>query len=378
MKTQFRISAGCFLVLLICYSTRVDSKVEDSANNGLDSKTVSKANDASKDTGSNKDLNSVSAGKEKKYEHQVSVSKGGVTSNGDKIKKDPQSKTVSEEGANKVKKDGGLSEEGRNKGEKEKGKPVDNTVSKEASKSSGKGESESTVSSASKRKDGPSGEDCDSSNKCTDEGNKLVACLRVPGNDSPQLSLLIQNQGTGPLTVKISAPNFVHLEKSEVQLQEKEDKKVKVSIGDGGDGNAIVLTAGSGRCSLDFRDLIAHNNAKDSDNVPKSSRFSYLTKPHIIAIVAFAVILTIAAASVFISIRRKKFVSSNSKYQRLDMELPVSNGGKSIADNNDGWENSWDDNWDDETPHTPSLPVTPSLSSKGLASRRLNKEGWKD
>lgn len=166
--------------------------MEDSANNGLDSKTASKANDASKDTGSNKDLNSVSAGKEKKYEHQVSVSKGGVKSNGDKIKKDPESKTVSEEGANKVKKDGGLSEEGRNKGEKEKGKPVDNSVSKEASKSSGKGESESTVSSASKRKDGSSGEDCDSSNKCTDEGNKLVACLRVPGNGMhlQQLSLI--------------------------------------------------------------------------------------------------------------------------------------------------------------------------------------------
>ena len=44
--------------------------------------------------------------------------------------------------------------------------------------------------------------------------------------DSPQLSLLIQNKGKGPLTVKISAPDFVHLEKSEVQLQEKEDKKV--------------------------------------------------------------------------------------------------------------------------------------------------------
>lgn len=154
--------------------------------------------------------------------------------------------------------------------------------------------------------------------------------------------------------------------------------QVKVSIGDGGDGNMIVLTTGSGHCNLDFRDLIAHNTANDSDDLPKSSRSSYLTKPHIVAILAFAVILTIAAASVCIGIRRKSFVSSTSKYQRLDMELPVSLAGKSVADNNDGWENSWDDNWDDEAPHTPSLPVTPSLSSKGLASRRLNKDGWKD
>jgi hypothetical protein len=32
------------------------------------------------------------------------------------------------------------------------------------------------------RKEGPHVEECDPSNKCTDEENKLVACLRVPGN----------------------------------------------------------------------------------------------------------------------------------------------------------------------------------------------------
>ncbi|KAG6600522.1 hypothetical protein SDJN03_05755, partial [Cucurbita argyrosperma subsp. sororia] len=376
MKIMFRLSLGFLLVLLFFHCTYVDSKVEENANTGLDSKTVNKVIDASKDTESNKVLNSGSAGKEKKDEHQGSVSKEGVKSSGDKIKKDHESETVSEEGANEAKKDGDLRKEVKNKGEKEKGKPVDNSVSKEKFKSSGK--DGSTESSASKGKDISSGEDCDSSNKCTDEGNKLVACLRVPGNESPDLSLLIQNKGTGPLTVKITAPDFVHLEKSEVKLQEKEDKKVKVSIGDGGDGHTIVLTTGSGRCNLDFRDLISHNNAEVSDNLPKSSRFSYLTKPHVIAILAFAVILTFAATVVFISIRSKSFTSGNSKYQRLDMELPVSITGQSVADNNDGWENSWDDNWDDETPHTPTLPVTPNLSSKGLASRRLNKEGWKD
>ncbi|XP_022931295.1 uncharacterized protein LOC111437524 [Cucurbita moschata] len=376
MKTLFRISVGFFLVLLIFYCSFVDSKVEETANSSLDSKTVNKVNDASKDTGSNKVLNSISAGKEKEDEHQVSISKGDVKSSGDTIKKDPESETTSEEGANKVKSDGGLVEKGKNKGEKEKGKPLDNSASKEASKNSGK--DGNLVTSALKTKDGSSGEDCGSSNKCTDEGNKFVACLRVPGNESPQLSLLIQNKGTGPLTVKISAPDFVHLEQSEVRLQEKEDKKVKVSVSNGGDGKVIILTAGSGRCSLDFRDLVERNIAKDSDDLPKSPRFSYLAKPPIIAFLAFSVILTIAAASVFISIRRKSFASSNSKYQRLDMELPISIGGKSVADNNDGWENSWDDNWDDDTPHKPSLPVTPSRSSMGLASRRLNKESWKD
>jgi hypothetical protein len=61
------------------------------------------------------------------------------------------------------------------------------------------------------------------------------------------------------------------------------------------------------------------------------------------------------------------------------MELPVSGEGKTESETNDGWDNSWGDDWDDEeAPKAPSLPVTPSLSSKGLASRRLSKEAWKD
>lgn len=61
------------------------------------------------------------------------------------------------------------------------------------------------------------------------------------------------------------------------------------------------------------------------------------------------------------------------------MELPVVSDTKREADSNDGWDNSWDDDWDDEeAPKTPSMPVTPSLSSKGMSSRRINKEGWKD
>lgn len=58
------------------------------------------------------------------------------------------------------------------------------------------------------------------------------------------------------------------------------------------------------------------------------------------------------------------------------MVLPVSTGGSKETDEADGWDNSWGDDWDDEAPKTPQLVSTPS--SKGLASRRLNKDGWKD
>lgn len=58
------------------------------------------------------------------------------------------------------------------------------------------------------------------------------------------------------------------------------------------------------------------------------------------------------------------------------MDLPVSGAA---SETNDGWDENWDDRWDDEEAQkTPTLPATPNLSSKGLASRRLSKEGWKD
>ncbi|EOY25005.1 Uncharacterized protein TCM_016454 isoform 2 [Theobroma cacao] len=112
------------------------------------------------------------------------------------------------------------------------------------------------------RTDGFRGEECDPSNMCMDKNERFAACLRVPGNESPDLSLLIQNKGKGPLTIKISAPAFVQLEETDVELQEKQDKKVKVSIKDSGTGNLIVLKDGRGECSLDFKDLIVHNSAE--------------------------------------------------------------------------------------------------------------------
>lgn len=64
------------------------------------------------------------------------------------------------------------------------------------------------------------------------------------------------------------------------------------------------------------------------------------------------------------------------------MELPVSNGVRMDTELNGGWDDSWGDSWDDEeapkTPKTPSMPIAPSLSSQGVSSRWINKDGWKD
>ncbi|KAJ6705433.1 DENTIN SIALOPHOSPHOPROTEIN-LIKE ISOFORM X1 [Salix purpurea] len=276
------------------------------------------------------------------------------------------------------------------------------------------------------RKEGPRVEECDQSNRCTDEENKLVACLRVPGNESPDLSLFIQNKGKGPLRVTISAPDFVQLGETNIQLKEKEDQKghfyscwyteidvstsltvdrtvlgfkpreilavhcipslvamsskVKVSITRAGSKKSIVLRAGNGRCELDITDTIAHYFGKEIDKSHKSTDIiNFMSRTSTIVVLSFAALLILASGWMCIGFRRKHPSNNSSKYQRLEMELPVSGEVKTESATNEGWDNSWGDDWDDEeAPKTPSLPLTPSLSSKGLASRRLSKEGWKD
>lgn len=155
--------------------------------------------------------------------------------------------------------------------------------------------------------------------------------------------------------------------------------QLRVSIRRKGTVNLITIKAGNGNCRLDFKDLMAHNSGEDFDNSLKSTYFKFLSKKPTVPFITFAALLILASGCLCVSLRCRQLSSGKSKYQRLDMEVPVASLGNSESDNNHGWDNSWDDNWDDEeAPKTPSLPVTPSLSSKGLASRRLSKEGWKD
>ncbi|TYG76333.1 hypothetical protein ES288_D03G107100v1 [Gossypium darwinii] len=255
----------------------------------------------------------------------------------------------------------------------EKGKPDDSENHKEVKSEKDKTQNLVMPPPPPTWKDGFRGEECDPSNMCMDKNKRFAACLRVPGNESPDLSLLIQNKGKGALAIKISAPAFVRLEKTDVQIQEKQDRKVKVSIEGSGIGNMIVLKDGKGECSLDFKELIVHNSA--------TSYVNFLSQTPTTAFIFLAAIMILASGWMCMSFRRKILASNSLKYRRLDMELPVSVAAKAEPerDVNDGWDNSWGDDWDDEeAPMTPSKPVTPGLSSKGLASRRLSKEGWKD
>ncbi|XP_057802632.1 uncharacterized protein LOC131017908 isoform X2 [Salvia miltiorrhiza] len=211
----------------------------------------------------------------------------------------------------------------------------------------------------------PVREKCDtSSNHCTDDDKTLVACLRVPGNESPSLSLLIQNKGKGPQSITISAPDSVQLERKQIELQENKDTEMKVSLRDVGNGHSIVLTAGHGNCILDLKDEFT--SRKMDDHTPSSSNL-IISRPTLFRGVVFLGGLVIVGVSIFMCSKsgRNYFARKDRKYQRLDMELPVSRG----TNPNDGWDNSWGDTWDDEEAPVTSLPLTPTLKFK---------EGWKD
>ncbi|GKV31730.1 hypothetical protein SLEP1_g40399 [Rubroshorea leprosula] len=212
------------------------------------------------------------------------------------------------------------------------------------------------------RKDGfrAGGGECDPSTMCTDEDRKFVARLQVPGNG---LGDKKKRKGKGGGKEIICLPFAGVL--------------VKVSVRDGGTGNVIVLKEGSSNCSLDFKDLIALNSVNDSDESAKSY-ISFISRSPDTVTVFLAALLMLASGWMCFSVQKRHLLNSHSRYQKLDTGLPVLARAKTEDDVNDGWDNSWDDSWnDEEAPHTPPMPVIPSLSSKGLASRRLNKEGWK-
>ncbi|XP_047337397.1 uncharacterized protein LOC124941163 [Impatiens glandulifera] len=231
-------------------------------------------------------------------------------------------------------------------------------------------------------------EDCDPSNRCAVNDNSLIACMRVPGSESSDLSLLIQNKGKGGLEINISAPNSVRLEKKQVNLQEKENIKVKVSITKSGsnEGSMIVLSAGNGDCNLDIKDLITqYSEQKEVITTSKFMPMIFIRRNPIIVSSLLVFLLLVTLTCTYLSFFRKKRLGSMTslfpKYQRLDEEvLPVVSSGKTAQqpESNDGWDNGWGDNWDDDDEEAPTMPLTPSLSSKGLASRKLNKDGWKD
>ncbi|KAM5572182.1 hypothetical protein ABKV19_012312 [Rosa sericea] len=370
MEKRIALLVGVLLLQLVIHCSGADLKVDGGAKTVVDPKVTvtSKGSDSSDDKTVVSNLVSSVNGVQDVKKNKVpdGGSKDGVGNGKEKSGSDGEVGSTESHSVPKGKKG---SNDGKN------GKPS------EKSKAMPKEEVGNAGNVNPVREDGTAREECGSANMCTVEENKLVACLRVPGDDdSPHLSLLIQNKGKDPLVVTISAPDFVRLDKSEVQLKEKDNAKVDVSVGSGGATSIIVLKAGNGNCSLDFKDLITHSSRKEPDNSSSTTYLYLWTHKPAIGILLVASLMILVLAGMYIRFMKRQVSSSGFKYQKLDdVRLPVLSSEKPELHINDGWDDTWDDNWDDEeAPHTPSMPVTPSLSGKGLASRRLNKEGWKD
>ncbi|KAJ3695196.1 hypothetical protein LUZ60_000573 [Juncus effusus] len=214
-------------------------------------------------------------------------------------------------------------------------------------------------------------EECDPSNRCEDEKKRFTACLRVPGTDSLALSLLIENRGSEPLNIDISAPNFVNLEQFKVELKSKEHKEVKVSLYKDSNNSKILLKSSQeSRCILTLPNTITIEPSRSFH-----ARF-------LLTFIASLIILTLII-STYLCVKCKR---SQTKSEKLEELLPVSTGVKVEFREKapESWENyekvpeKWESNWgDEEAPLTPSKPFLKPLS-KGLNSRKFNKDLWKD
>ncbi|CAA6672922.1 unnamed protein product [Spirodela intermedia] len=204
-------------------------------------------------------------------------------------------------------------------------------------------------------------EDCGEKNGCTDTKNNFVACLKVPGNDSSGLTLLIVNKGIGSLTV-----TFRPLSMSVWRSPSSSENERKTNISqDPPPSRLPIRRAGEGLGeerrwrrvdNLELRrwplraqlpELIP-NSVKDGSggaSVPSSGR---LLSPAGLVYLALAAVALAVVAWLLVKHRRRA-------------ALPVSGGEHGAAAGwNDGWEESWDDDDDDEeTPGPPPSPCPP-------------------
>ncbi|KAI3787565.1 hypothetical protein L1987_42129 [Smallanthus sonchifolius] len=372
MKLNLTLLVALFLISVVVHCADPDPEVKKNTLDDLGSETRIKSepkvslNEKSTTSGSSLESKPVDPEPLKKDKVPNDVQNVNV----DKTKSVPSKQLVDKEDGNVQK---GLKDKDSVDKVEKKGKADEVSGSKDVPK-------EENLSSM--RKGSFRGEQCDSSFKCTignDESRGMVACLSVPGDESTEVSLLIQNKGKGLLDVDITSPDFVHLDKTKVVIQENDDQKVMVSIGDGKTEKFITLKTREGSCNLDFMDFLTHNPMKKSNYMSQLTYTNLFRRTPFLGLLSLALILVIVSVVVCVTYQKRRFVNNGAKYQKLDAELPVSGGPKVDFDQKDGWDDSWSDDWDDvEAPNTPSMPLTPSISSAGVSSRRINKDAWKD
>ncbi|KAL5989297.1 hypothetical protein ACLOJK_010187 [Asimina triloba] len=205
------------LLIVDCYAVEKDINSNKDSGSVVDPKIGNQSGEKLSKTGSNSDTVKAEEGKETGLSSGASE---GRTEKGS-AKQHDLAKLSSDGNGTGGKEEGGMSKNSGVDGGKEKGRATEGLGSNDAKDGSSKG-----GDSKSSRKENSRPEECDASFSCKDDKNKLVACLQVPGNESPDLSLLIQNRGTESLTVTITAPSVVNLEKTTVQLPKNEDEKV--------------------------------------------------------------------------------------------------------------------------------------------------------
>eukprot|EP00252_Welwitschia_mirabilis_P021150 TRINITY_DN5339_c0_g1_i2.p1 TRINITY_DN5339_c0_g1~~TRINITY_DN5339_c0_g1_i2.p1 ORF type:complete len:363 (-),score=61.99 TRINITY_DN5339_c0_g1_i2:293-1381(-) len=224
---------------------------------------------------------------------------------------------------------------------------------------------------------------CDKYHRCQDN-KSLVSCLRVAGNEMQELSLLIQNKGKDVLNIAIHAPTFLKLEALNLTMDKYEHKMVQVTVVEDINGTTdlpkIIINAGSGNCVLNVSTQSLHYPLGKQSLFDGLSYYTTMRPTYGITIFLF-IGLIIGGTWLFCKFHAKGWHNGGMKYQGLemnhvDLDLPLSATGKPEIESTDGWDEVWDDNWEDAEAGKSSETSVQSFLSKGLATRRSNKDGW--
>lgn len=204
----------------------------------------------------------------------------------------------------------------------------------------------------------------------------LVGCLRYPGTDPKESSILVQNTGTSNLTVQIVAPSSIKTSTNRLVLNKQQNKELNFST-NAMESLPIILITEHGNCTL--RTTASFGLDWNIENFP-----TYATNAaHIygVYILIFTIVIVGGTWACCKFIRKRRRTDAGVPYQQLEMGTQTQiSSAEMHGSTADGWEQGWDDDWDDEEAVVRSSDKHPPgiASSNGLTSRSTNKDGWED
>eukprot|EP00250_Pteridium_aquilinum_P005853 c15880_g1_i1 orf=705-2015(-) len=220
---------------------------------------------------------------------------------------------------------------------------------------------------------------------CEDLKKLVSACLRVPGDGAHKFSLFITYEGDSNVTVKVAAPEYLIADVSEVLLSKgKNATTIEFTMDSKYESSKLDAEAVKDKtinvttiCQIGVPTEYLPKSVQKQK--PQFSSYLPLMTSRVVAyLLVFVLIVSLVGAWSCYKCCGKKRAADAVKYQQLEMIVPgqSSTPKEREESSTDRWDEVWDEDWEDAEAVKSSSRLTQNLSSRGLAARRGNKDGW--